>query len=35
LPYNVGPVGDHEKAIRQEIEKRGLPELDVDVSGLF
>ena len=31
----VGPVGDHEKAIRQEIKKRGLPKLDVDLSGLF
>ena len=30
-----GPVGDHEKAIRQEIKKRGLPKLDVDLSGLF
>ena len=33
--YKFGPVGDHEKAIRQEIKKRGLPELDVDLSGLF
>ena len=30
-----GLVGDHEKAIRQEIKKRGLPKLDVDLSGLF
>ena len=26
----VGPVGDHGKAIRQEIRKRWLPKLDVD-----
>jgi hypothetical protein len=31
----VGPVGDHEKAIRKEIEKRGLPTLDVALSMLF
>ena len=30
-----GPVGDNEKAIRQEIKKRGLPKPDVDLSGLF
>ena len=30
-----GPVGDHEKAIRQEIKKRGFPKPDVDLSGLF
>jgi hypothetical protein len=29
----VGPVGDHGKAIRQEIKKRGLPDLDVKLPG--
>ena len=31
----VGPVGDHEKAIRQEIRKRGLPKLDIELWRLF
>ena len=33
--YGGGPKWDHEKAIREDIARRDLPELDVDVSGLF